>query len=139
MFPRFMVYSCRSIVHDTASQSTPAARNPSVAYRDIHFRRPVSASIGQGRSHGSRGQVDKSPFPARRSGGGEEKKNERFRARGRRDGWRRGATEKEIRNSSLAPDSRSRMGLIFPGSSLSYDLISVFFDHGAGDRILFLF
>lgn len=27
----------------------------------------MSASIGQGRSHGSRGQVDKSPFPARRS------------------------------------------------------------------------
>lgn len=71
-------------------------------------RRPMSASIGQGRSHGSRGQVDKSPFPARRSVA-EKKRRNRLRARGRRDG----GEARQRRRSGLfsPPDSRARMSL----------------------------
>jgi len=122
--------SCRSTVEGRRA-SIGDRDKESVCYTGTSTsdaRRPVSASIGQGRSHGSRGQVDKSPFPARRSVAEEEERKEkrkknkkkekkrkrrkrkgkketrrRPRARGREmDGDEEGVTEKEIR-VPLAP------------------------------------
>jgi len=121
--------SCRSTAEGRRA-SIGARDKESVCYTGTSTsdaRRPVSASIGQGRSHGSRGQVDKSPFPARRSVAEEkerkekekkekekekEKKKKRSEAQaareGARDGWRRGGRDGEGNPGSSRPNSRAR-------------------------------
>ncbi|CAL1686239.1 unnamed protein product [Lasius platythorax] len=91
-------------------------------HRDIHFRRPVSASIGQGRSHGSRGQVDKSPFPARRSGGGEREKKASDSAR---EGGEIDGDEAQRRRKSgfLSPRFEVTDGSDLTKGTISQDLL----------------
>lgn len=68
-------------------------------------RRPVSASIGQGRSHGSRGQVDKSPFLARRSVAEKKEGTESAREGGGIGG---GEAQQRRRSGLFSPPIRGR-------------------------------